>query len=229
MRRDAKATSDLHGSFGRDNHDRSCYFWFVSKGESTREAIVREAFMQATRVGLEGLSLGVLAETLGLSKSGLFAHFKAKEALQRAVLEHAIDLFAQQVVVPALAKPRGRPRLTALFANLLAWKDGDSTRRGCLFAQLSVEYDDRPGPIRDLFVESELEWRRTIEMCVQKAIAEGHIRAEVAPAQFAFEMIGIAAAYEQSHRLLGMANARDLAEHAFEQLLDSNAPRARRK
>lgn len=201
----------------------------MSKGETTREAIVREAFMQATRVGLEGLTLGVLAETLGLSKSGLFAHFKAKEALQRAVLEHAVDLFAQQVVIPALAKPRGRPRLNALFANLLAWKCGDETRRGCLFAQLSVEYDDRPGPIRDLFVESELEWRRTIETCVVKAIAEGHVRAEVDPAQFAFELTGIAAAYEQSHRLLGMANARALAERAFEKLLDNAAPRARRK
>ncbi len=201
----------------------------MSKGQATHDAIVREALSQATRVGLEGLSLGVLAERLSLSKSGLFAHFKSKEALQRAVLEHAIELFAHEVVMPALARPRGKPRLIALFHNFLAWKRGDARKCGCLFAQLSVEYDDRPGLIRDLFVESQREWRRTIATCVEKAIAEGHLHADVDPAQFTFEMMGITMSYEQSHKLLGESDALGLAERAFQRLLDQHAPPARRK
>lgn len=196
----------------------------MSKGQATREAIVEEALAQAAEVGLEGLSLGVLAERLGLSKSGLFAHFKSKEALQRAVLEHAIDRFAQVVVVPALAKPRGRPRLTALFHNFLAWKRGEWHRGGCVFAQISVEYDDRPGPIRELFVESQLEWRRTIATCVEKAIAEGHLRADVDPQQLTFEFQGIAMVYHESHKLLGQPDALARADRAFDQLLAAAAP-----
>ena len=201
----------------------------MSKGQTTRDAIVHEALAQATRVGLEGLSLGVLAESLALSKSGLFAHFKSKEALQRAVLEHAIELFTQHAILPALAKPRGRPRLVALFRNFLAWKRGDTTKSGCLFGQLSVEYDDRPGLIRDLFVASQLEWRRTLATCVEKAIDEGHLRADVDPVQLAFDIQGIAMVYEQSYKLLGMPDALDRAERAFQRLLDQAAPPAKRK
>jgi AcrR family transcriptional regulator len=201
----------------------------VSKGQTTRDAIVHEALALATRVGLEGLSLGVLAESLSLSKSGLFAHFKSKEALQRAVLEHAIELFTHHVILPALARPRGRPRLIALFHNFLAWKRGETTKSGCLFGQLSVEYDDRPGLIRDLFVESQLEWRRTIVTGVEKAIAEGHLRPDVDPAQFAFDLQGIAMSFEQSHKLLGMTDAGERAERAFQRLLDQAAPVAKRK
>ena len=201
----------------------------MSKGQTTHDAIVREALAQATRVGLEGLSLGVLAEQLGLSKSGLFAHFKSKEALQRAVVEHAIELFTHEVILPALAKPRGRPRLVALFHNQLAWKRGDLRKEGCLFAQLAVEYDDRPGLIRDLFVESQLEWRRTITTCIEKAIAEGHLRADVDARQFTFDFTGIAMSFEHSHKLLGEADALERAERAFQRLLDSAAPPAKRK
>ena len=196
----------------------------MSKGQTTRDAIVREALAQAIRVGLEGISLGVLAESLGLSKSGLFAHFKSKEALQRAVLEYAIEQFSHHVVLPALAKPRGRPRLVALFHNYLAWKRGELVKEGCLFMQMSVEYDDRPGVIRDLFVESQLEWWRTVKTCVAKAIAEGHFRPDVDPDQFAFDLQGIAMAYGEAHKLLNMPDALERADRAFAHLLDSSAP-----
>lgn len=202
----------------------------MSKGQLTRDAIVREALAQASRVGLEGLSLGVLAEHLALSKSGLFAHFKSKQALQLAVLEHAIELFAHHVVLPALARPRGRPRLVALFHNFLAWKRGDPTPGGCVFAQLSVEYDDRPGALRDVLVESQLELRRTIATCADKAIAEGHFRSDLDPQQFAFEFLGIAMSYGEAHKLLGAPDATERAAHAFQRLLDdAAAPSGRRR
>jgi AcrR family transcriptional regulator len=196
----------------------------VTKGQTTRDAIVHEALVHATRVGLEGLSLGVLADSLSLSKSGLFAHFKSKEVLQRAVLEHAIELFARHVVLPALARPRGRPRLIALFHNMLAWKRGDSTPDGCVFGQLSVEYDDRPGALRDLIVESQRELRRTIVTCVDKAITEGHFRGDVDPDQFAFDLLGITMSYAEAHKLLAIPDALDRAERAFQRLLDDAAP-----
>lgn len=195
----------------------------MSKGQATRDAIVREAHAQAIKLGLEGVSLGVLADSLGLSKSGLFAHFKSKEALQRAVLEHAIELFTHQVVLPAVAKPRGRPRLVALFHNFLAWKRGALTNDGCLFSQLSAEYKARPGLIRDVFVESQLEWRRTIMTCVDKAIAEGHLRRDVDPAQFAFDLMGIAMSYVEAGQLLGIDDALERADRAFQRLLDDAA------
>src|SRR3954470_4749744 len=119
----------------------------MRKGEATRQAILDHAAAQASRIGLRGLSIGQLAEELALSKSGLFAHFQSKEALQVQVLEHAAANFVDRVVRPALAAPRGIPRLRALFEGWLAW--GDSQASGCIFVAAAAELDDQPGPARD--------------------------------------------------------------------------------
>src|SRR5688500_4123721 len=139
------------------------------------------ALVQAMEVGLEGVSLGVLASSLGLSKSGLFAHFKSKEALQLAVLEEAIETFAEKVIAPALAEPRGEPRVRALFMNKLAWIETNGAGDGCFFTALAQEYDDRPGAVRDRLVQSQLDWRATIRRAVQLAIRERHFDAELDP------------------------------------------------
>ncbi|HEY0783158.1 MAG TPA: TetR/AcrR family transcriptional regulator, partial [Thermoanaerobaculia bacterium] len=115
----------------------------MTKGEQTRIEIVDRALALAGEVGLEELSLGVLAAGMNLSKSGLFAHFKSKEALQLAVLERAIDLFIQDVVVPALRQPRGEPRVRALFEGNMRWILNEGR---CFFMALTQEFDDRPGP-----------------------------------------------------------------------------------
>src|SRR5687767_2055842 len=120
----------------------------MGKGAVTREAIIDEALAQATRLGFEGLSLAPLAGSLGLSKSGLFAHFKSKEVLELAVLEEAIARFRRQVIEPSLSAPR-EERLSTIFERYLDWLAGKGKKAGCLFVTLVQEYDDRPGPIRD--------------------------------------------------------------------------------
>jgi len=192
----------------------------VSKGESTREAIVHEALNQAVQIGLEGISIGVLATSLDLSKSGLFAHFKSKEALQLAVLEEAIERFARKVILPSLAEPRGEPRVRALFCNKLAWMEHTGFGAGCFFLSLEQEYDDRPGPIRDRLIQSQRDWSEVVTRAAALAVRERHFHASVDPEQFAFETVGIWRAFQQAHKLLGDPKAKARAERAFERLID---------
>lgn len=199
-----------------------------TKGEATREAIIRMALVQAMEVGLEGISLGVLASSLDLSKSGLFAHFKSKETLQLAVLEEAIETFAQRVVGPALTKPRGEPRVRALFEGKLSWIDTNGFGTGCFFAALEQEYDDRPGPIRDRLVQSQRDWHGTIVKAVALAVRERHFAADLDPEQFAFELEGLDAAFRQRHKFLGDSSARQRAMRGYERLVEDAKPKKRR-
>ncbi|SEE27880.1 transcriptional regulator, TetR family [Rhizobiales bacterium GAS191] len=194
----------------------------MGKGEVTRAAIISEALSQAVVGGLEGLTLGVLASSLKLSKSGLFAHFKSKEALQLAVLETAIDRFTRKVVVPALSKAEGVARLEMLFGNYLDWiRRGDGSG-GCLFVTVAQEVDDRPGPVRDLLVESQTKWRGVLGQCVADTVKAKTFRADADPNQIVFEMVGIALSFQHSLKLFGDKRARLLAEQAFARLIDDN-------
>ena len=199
-----------------------------TKGDATREAIIGEAFKHAVEVGLEGLSLGVLASSLGLSKSGLFAHFKSKEALQVAVLEDAIERFAERVVRPALTQARGEPRVQALFERYLDWVTDNGAGSGCFFMALSEEYDDRPGRIRDLLIQSQNDWRDTLIRAANLAIRERHFSQNLDPEQFAFEALGIGTAFKQAFKLLRDQHARERAAKAFERLL-ADARRKKRE
>src|SRR5688500_16378593 len=120
-----------------------------TKGEQTRAAILDEALRIASKLGLEGLTIGSLADATGMSKSGLFAHFGSREDLQLAVLEHAAQLYGEKVFVPVLKIERGLPRLGALFERWLDWTLESGLPGGCIMISAAVEYDDRPGPIRD--------------------------------------------------------------------------------
>lgn len=191
----------------------------MGKGEVTRQAILETATSLASRVGLEGLSIGTLAEALGLSKSGLFAHFKSKEALQVQVLEHAAERFVDAVVKPALKEPRGEPRLRALFERFIAWPLRQDLPGGCPFVAATAELDDRPGPARDLLVRQQRDWLETIATVAKTAVTEGHFRWDVDPEQVAYEMHGIELAYHHATRLLGDAKAAERARAAFEDLI----------
>ena len=126
----------------------------MRKGELTRQSIVEHAAGLASRIGLGGITIGALAGDLDLSKSGLFAHFRSKEALQLQVLEHAAARFTELVIRPALAAPRGEPRLRALFDRWRRWPEASGLPGGCLFVQAAVELDDQPGPARDQLVQA---------------------------------------------------------------------------
>ena len=190
----------------------------MSKGEETRQAILARAFELANVIGVSGLSIGRLAEATGLSKSGLFAHFGSKEALEVAVIEEASRQFVQTVMVPALRQSRGESRVRALFENWLAW----GTRPGgCFFVGATSELDDRPGAPRDALMQSCKDWIDELNKAARIAISEGHFRADVDPEQFAFEEYGIMLGLHTYFRFLAAPRALDRAREAFERLVDS--------
>jgi AcrR family transcriptional regulator len=192
----------------------------VSKGEETRERILEHAFDRASRDGLEGLSIGSLALELGLSKSGLFAHFGSKEDLQVAVLDAAARRFEEEVVRPALAAPRGKARLKRWFDNWLRWLTvSGAPQGGCLFVAAAVELDDREGRPRDVLVGHQKQLMRGIAKAVSIAIEAGHLRKNVDAEQFAYEMHAIILGYNHAKRLLRDPRADGRARAAFDRLL----------
>jgi AcrR family transcriptional regulator len=192
----------------------------VRKGEQTQALILNEALSLASLVGLEGLTIGALAERLGLSKSGLFAHFASKEDLQLQTLRQAQALFQDRVFRPALDHEPGLPRIQALFSNWLRWLEGSAeTPGGCLLLAASVEYDDRPGPVRDLLVAGQRELRGAIAKLVRRAVEEGHLPPHADAWQLTFEILGIVLAAHHDHRLLGDLRAFDRARAAFDRVL----------
>lgn len=193
----------------------------MGKGELTRQAVVDRAVGLASTVGLEGLTIGRLAEELELSKSGLFAHFGSKEALQVQVLERAAARFVDAVVKPALLAPRGEPRVRALFELWRNWPRVVPQPGGCLFVAASAELDDRPGPAHDLLVKLQRDWLDTLAGAVRIAIAEGHFRKQIDPQQFAFEMYGQMLMGHLAARLLRDPKAGERTRRAFETLLET--------
>src|SRR5207245_6616548 len=180
----------------------------------------------------EGLRIGPRAERLGRSNSGLCAQFGSKEDLQLETLKQAQTLFVEEVLSPALKHARGLPRLRALFSNWLAWvKRNDDLPGGCLMLAASVEYDDRPGAVRDLLVAGQRELRGAIAKAIRLAIDEGHLEPHTDSWQLTFELFGIVLAAHHDRRLLGDARAPDRARDAFERLIEAHraaAPRAGR-
>ncbi len=174
----------------------------MSKGASTREVVLGHALALASEVGLDGLTIGTLAERAGMSKSGLFAHFESKEALQLAVLDHAVGRFIQEVVGPSLREKRGEPRVKALLHNWLRWSTADFMPGGCVFAASIADLDDQKGPVHDRLAESQRDWLETLTTAVRIAIDEGHFRADVDPRQLAHEFLTLAYGTHLIGRLL---------------------------
>jgi AcrR family transcriptional regulator len=188
----------------------------ATKGEETRHAILARAFELANVVGVSGLTIGRLAEATGLSKSGLFAHFGSKEALEVAVVEEAARQFVQDVMVPALRHARGEPRVKALFEHWLAWGERPG---GCFFVGASAELDDRPGPPREALVQACKDWIDANATAARIAVVEGHFRSDLDPEQFAFELYGIMMASHTFSRFLHEPAARARTHAAFDRLL----------
>ena len=199
-----------------------------SKGEQTRRAVISCALGIVSDVGYEGLSIGVLAEETKLSKSGLFAHFKSKEALQLGVIQEVVNRVTLRVVQPALASPRGEPRLRVLFEKKLEWIRGEQEARGCLLQKASLEYHNRFGhPVRERVVHAFEDWAELVERCAQTAIDEGHFRADLDPGQFGYEFDGITMMYQQTQGLMRERDAGERAQTAFDSLLDRSRRSAR--
>ena len=174
----------------------------MKKGEETRQAILEGASKLASRIGLGALSIGLLASKMNMSKSGLFAHFGSKEALQVQVLEYTANSFRNQVVSPAFKADRGEPRIRKLFENWLGWINDSNLECGCLFVQTATEFDDKPGPVRDCIEDNQREWLAGLAESARRAIAEGHFRKNVDPDIFAFEFYSMLLGYHHSYRML---------------------------
>jgi AcrR family transcriptional regulator len=195
----------------------------VSKGERTHTAILDHATGLASQVGLTGLTIGALAEDLRLSKSGLFAHFQSKEALQIEVLNHAAQRFADTVVRPALREPRGVPRLRALLERWVDWERDVALPGGCIFVAATAELDDRPGPVRDRLVALQRDWINVLSTSFRNGIDSGAFRTDADPDQFAQDLYGIMLALHFHRRLMRDAGAEARARRAFDTLLQGVA------
>jgi AcrR family transcriptional regulator len=171
-----------------------------ARGLKTRHAILRKAVNIASLEGLEGLTIGKLASTLRISKSGLFAHFGSKEDLQCAVVDEARDIFVEKVIRPA-AQLRGLPLLRALCENLLAYGEQKTFPGGCFFSAASLEFDDRPGPVRERIVGLMKKWLGNLERAARDAQSAGEIRQEVDVRQLAFEIHALDMGANWSSRL----------------------------
>lgn len=193
----------------------------MSKGASTRSAVLGHALALASEVGLEGVTIGTLADRARMSKSGLFAHFDSKEALQIAVLDEAVSRFVETVVAPALRQKRGEPRLKALLDNWLRWSNADFMPGGCVFVASIADLDDRPGPVRDRLAASQRDWLDTLATAIRIGVDEGHFRADVDPAQLAHELLALAYGSHLMSRLLRDRSSETRLRKAVDRLLAS--------
>ena len=196
----------------------------MGRGADTRNVILGRAAQVASLVGLEGLTIGGLAEDLELSKSGLFAHFQSKEALQVETLRFAAQLFIDNVIRPALKARRGEPRVRALFERWLEWAKADTLVGGCLFVAASTELDDREGPARQELVRQQKDWLEFVSTVAGGAVTEGHFRAKLDTEQFAIDAYGVMLACHHSRRLLRDPRADERARRAFEALVLAAQP-----
>jgi AcrR family transcriptional regulator len=191
----------------------------VAKGEETRDRIVRHALELSSTDGLEGISIGVLASDLGLSKSGLFAHFGSKEELQVAILQRVAQRFEYEVLLPAFRAPRGEPRIRRVFDRWMDWMS-DAAQGGCPFVAASFELDDKvDSRPRDYLVTVQRMLLTTLARAAQIAKEEGHFRSDLDTEQFAFDLDGIMLSYSHWKRLLRDAKAEARARAGFEALL----------
>jgi AcrR family transcriptional regulator len=189
------------------------------KGEMTRAAIVEAAMGIAARDGLEGLTIGTLADQMQMSKSGVFAHFGSREDLQLAVLKEYVRRFVDDVLRPAVRKPRGLPRLEALLDRWVAFLARELSL-GCIMIAGAVEYDDRPGPQRDEMVAIITGWKAELLKAIRQSVHEGHLARGTDAQQMVFEIYGLMLAMHQDARLLRSADSAKRARAGLRRLLD---------
>jgi AcrR family transcriptional regulator len=188
------------------------------KGQQTKAVIVNAALGLATQIGLEGLSIGALAEVAGMSKSGVFAHFGSREELQLSVVREYHALFEAEVFLPILQADRGLPRLRALFAN---WTKRTSAEidSGCLYISGAAEFDDRPGPVRDALASMVKTWLAAVHRTVTQARDEGHLAADMDTEQMVFELHGLILALQYEARFLRSSQSLARTAQGFENIL----------
>ncbi len=191
----------------------------LPKGQQTRAAILEAALGLASHMGLEGLSIGALAELMQMSKSGVFAHFGSREELQISVIREYHARFEAEVFQPSMSEARGLPRLAALFER---WVRRVSVEldSGCIYISGAVEFDDRPGPVRDALAGMVRTWHAALERAIQQAVDEGQLRADTDAGQMLFEIHGLILALHHDARFLRQPHVLDRARNGFARVVD---------
>jgi AcrR family transcriptional regulator len=192
--------------------------------QPTSEKILEHGIDLMSRVGVSGLTLGVLASDVGMSKSGLFAHFRSREAVQIALLQQMARVANQVVVVPAMAKPSGLPRLIALVERWLGWTTRAGLSGGCPVAAALFELDDLDGRVRDEVIAMESQWRGLLAQLTREAVALGELRRGLDVEQFVWELCGIYLSHHASRRFLKEPLADRRAMLAFAALVQRSRP-----
>ena len=190
----------------------------LPKGQQTKAAIVDKALYLASQVGLAGLSVGAVAEAMDMSKSGVFAHFGSREELQISVVREYYARFERQVFTPAMQMPRGLPRMRALFDHWMRLTSAELDS-GCIFISGAVEFDDRPGPVRDALVAAVDAWMQAMSRAIAQARQEGHLQTGADEQQIGFEIHGLILALHYEARFLQRPGAPERARRGFDDIL----------
>ena len=203
----------------------------LHKGQQTRAAILEAALGLSSHMGLEGLSIGALAEVTRMSKSGVFAHFGSREELQIAVIREYHARFEEEVFFPAVSQLRGLPRLRALFERWVR-RVSVEVDSGCIYISGAVEFDDRPGPVRDALASMVRAWQSALQRAIELSMEAGHLRPDTDTLQMLFEVHGLILALHHDARFLRLPGAVDRARRGFERIVatallsDPDAPLA---
>ena len=194
----------------------------TAKGATTRESILTRAYELAREEGLEGLSIGAVATSAAMSKSGVFAHFGSREQLQLALLDAVAARFLEFIKAPAIREPRGLPRLQKMAERWSEW--GRIHQRGCVLLSAAVEYDGRSGPLRERVLRQQADWRDQLRHAAQLAIDAGHLKADTDGTQLAFEIYALMLGLHHDAGLFGYEEARRRSDAALERLFASYRP-----
>ncbi|MDC8760203.1 TetR/AcrR family transcriptional regulator [Janthinobacterium fluminis] len=192
----------------------------MRKGELTRAAILDVALDLSSRDGLEGLTIGLLADRMNMSKSGVFAHFGSREDLQMEVLKLYHHRFEQEVFFPSMKEPRGLERLKSMFARWIK-RVSVEIASGCIYISGAVEYDDRPGPIREELVSMVRAWQGALLRCVEQSVETGDLKPDTDPQQLVYEMYGLILGLHHDARFLRIPGSVDRARLGFERLIEN--------
>jgi len=191
----------------------------MEKGDQTKKKILDTGFGLASKIGLECLSIGSMAISLEMSKSGLFAHFKSKENLQLAVMEHAAHIFNKDVISPALKAPAGIPRIQKMMDKWVEWTINLSG--GCIFVAAAAEYSDRPGKVRDAIREQHDLWIDCLNRIAHSAIKVGDFKEDSDCNLFAFQMYSLILGFFLYHNSMGDKKSKQMLQSSFQHLIDS--------
>ena len=218
VKTDHNVNTDIDIDIDADTVDRAPRRSALQKGQQTHATILDAALGLASQMGLEGLSIGALASVTQMSKSGVFAHFGSREELQISVIREYHARFEEEVFHPAVREPRGLPRLRSLFER---WVKRVSVEvdSGCIYISGAVEFDDRPGPVRDALVSMVAAWHGALERAIHMAVEEGHLVPATDATQMLFELHGLILALHHDARFLRQPGALKRARRAFEHVL----------